>query len=389
MTAKAAPLERTGENPAALTVLFAGGGTGGHLFPGIAVAEELRRRRPASAILFAGSERPIDRRILERSGFETVPLPAESLTTLRRAPWRFVRGTWNSFRAARRLLAERRPTVVVGLGGFASAAVVASAARRRIPVVLLEQNVIPGRATRWLSRWCDALCVSFPETLEHLPAKWRRRCVVTGNPVREEIVKLHHRKRECEADRSERTLLVLGGSLGSQSVNELTLAFAERSAAELRGWRIAHQAGEQAAAVASQYTALGVSADVASFFENMPDQYARADLVVSRAGATTLAEVACAGIPAVLIPYPLAADDHQRVNADVFAGAGAAISVSERPSLGAATVELCRVLKPLLVDADERSARGQAMRSRAMPDAAARVAETIEKVCIETPTVRR
>ena len=174
------------------TFVFAGGGTGGHLFPGIAVAEELRRRNPSTRIVFVGSTRAIELSIVAEHRLEHRMLTVEPLPQLRRNPLRFAFRNWQAWRGAIRLLKELRPTAVIGLGGFASAPLVWAASRHRIPVVLLEQNVIPGRTTRWLSRFADQVCVSFAETRPRLARA--RSVIVTGNPVRAEIAALHDRQ---------------------------------------------------------------------------------------------------------------------------------------------------------------------------------------------------
>lgn len=366
--------------PGEAPYLFAGGGTGGHLFPGIAVAEELRRRRPGTRILFVGSERPIDQRILAQSGFETAPLPTESLATLKRAPWRFA---WRMFRALRiawHLIRDRRPAAVIGLGGFASGPVVWAASRRRIPVILLEQNVIPGRATRWLSRWAETICLSFDETTDRLASGNRARCRVTGNPVRQEIAAMAGAaRREPSVESGRPTLLVLGGSLGSRSLNTLMTTFASESPTALSGWRIMHQAGDEANVIRGRYPTDGLDVEVRPFLEDMPAWLRRADLVVGRAGATTLAEIACAGLPAVLVPFPHAADDHQRANAEAYVRSGAAAMVLERSEVTHTLAEFRATVLPLLADADRRAAASRAMRSLARPHAAVQVADIVEQ----------
>lgn len=355
--------------------LFAGGGTGGHLFPGIAVASELRRRFSDVRVVFAGSEREIDRRILAESGFTSVPLPSESFATFRRHPWRFVANTFRAFRSAGALLRTERPACVVGLGGFASAPVVWAASRRRVPVVLLEQNTVPGRATRWLGSRASALCLSFEESLGRLPKSRRSRAVVTGNPVRAEIAAL---ATTVPASTAPPTLLVLGGSQGSRSVNAAVLAAVRHLTEALRSWKIVHQTGPtQVDEAAAEYTRLGLVADVAAFFTDLPERYRTATIAVSRAGATTLAELACAGLPAVLIPYPQAADDHQRINAGVFERRGAAVVVEENSNGDSVAASLKTALTPLLTDESVRARAGAAMRSLARPEAACRAAELI------------
>jgi UDP-N-acetylglucosamine--N-acetylmuramyl-(pentapeptide) pyrophosphoryl-undecaprenol N-acetylglucosamine transferase len=362
------------------TFVFAGGGTGGHLFPGFAVADELLTRDPLARVVFAGGGRPIEQRVLAGSRFERLVLPCESLRDACRHPLRFV---WNNMRACRlaaRWIAESSPDLVFGLGGFASAPFVWSAARRGIPVVLLEQNVVAGRATRWLSRRANLACVSFPETANELGRAVR--VCVTGNPVRRPIASI----RACDRRPAGglRTLLVLGGSQGAQAVNQAMLESVAALRASLADWRIVHQTGlEQAESVARRYRELRVSAVVRPFFDDLPDWYRVADLAVARAGATTLAELACAGVPALLVPYPHAARDHQRHNAQAFAAAGAARVIFQRSRLALTAAELSRNLLEIVDSAGIRDRMGQAMHRLARPGAAAAVVEHVEMLLSE------
>lgn len=365
---------------ASRTFLFAGGGTGGHLFPGLAVAEELRRRDPDVRILFAGSGRAIEREILAATGYDHIVLPSESTAVLRRRPWRFA---WNTLRAlagARRLLRDARPAVVIGLGGFASVPVVWMAARRGVPTVLLEQNTIPGRATRWLSRRATLVCVSFEETARFLPQGTHT--AVTGNPVRPQIAGLADTPSPRDESQSgpdaRPILLVLGGSQGATGINDAMMTAAELRREELRGWQIVHQTGpRQVDAVRAQYERLGLSAVVEPFFSDLSEWYRRAMVVVSRAGATTLAELACAGCPAMLVPYPEAVGDHQTHNAQVFAAAGAAVIVPQQSSPHITAESLSRALETLLRAPDTRARMGEAMRRLARPRAADDVARRV------------
>ena len=300
------------------TFLFAGGGTGGHLFPGIAIADELRRRNNSARIVFVGSTRDIEAKILTEHRIEHRTLAVESLTTWKRSPYRFVRGNWQAWRAAKRLLNELHPSAVIGLGGYASAPLVWAASRCRVPVILIEQNVIPGRTTRWLSRFADHVCVTFEESRSRLTGA--RQITVTGNPVREQIAALHANSPLTSPQSvdiiSKPTLLILGGSQGADSLNDAVMAAISRLPEMVSDWKLIHQTGpRQVDQIRSMYSNLGLNAQVESFFYDLPQRYASATVVISRAGATTLAELACDGVPMILVPYPHAADDHQRENA--------------------------------------------------------------------------
>ncbi|MBL8851757.1 MAG: undecaprenyldiphospho-muramoylpentapeptide beta-N-acetylglucosaminyltransferase [Planctomycetaceae bacterium] len=347
------------------TFVFAGGGTGGHLFPAIAVARRLRSRVPDARIVFVGGSRPVEGDILSRELFERRQLAAAASTDLKRNPLRFAWRHWQARRTATAWLKELQPRAVIGCGGYVSVPVALAANRARVPVVLLEQNVIPGRATSWLARHAQTVCMSFEETAQHLPRGVRT--VVTGNPVRDEIAALATLPGPPRAGR--RTLLILGGSQGAASINEAILLFAERNRAQLAHWHIVHQTGPRdEAGVRERYSRLSLNAEVAAFFVDMAGIYVRADLAVSRAGATSLAELACAGLPAVCVPYPGAVRDHQRHNAQWYERRGAAVCVADGE-----IDELQSALQPLLTDTARRQQMADCMRSCALPSATDRV----------------
>ncbi len=363
------------------TYLFAGGGTGGHLFPGIAVAQQLQQREPNARLLFVGSSKELEQSILARNHLDHRPLPVESLLTLKRHPLRFAIQNWRAWLAARQLIREVRPAVVVGLGGYASAPVVWAAARAGIPVVLLEQNVIPGRTTRWLSRSAALVCISFADATSRLPNA--RAVELTGNPLRNEIAELHS-QRSSNRGASPRELLILGGSQGADSMNDAVVIAARLLANDLRSWRVVHQAGpRQADSIRDAYRSLAIDATVAPFFDDMAERYRAASLVVSRAGATTLAELTCCGLPMILLPFRYAADDHQRANAMSLQERGAAVIVEHREAADETARELAAQLQSLIADDDRREAMGVAAHALGRPDAAAVVASRIQALAAD------
>ncbi|MEX0727075.1 MAG: undecaprenyldiphospho-muramoylpentapeptide beta-N-acetylglucosaminyltransferase [Planctomycetaceae bacterium] len=360
--------------------IFAGGGTGGHLFPGMAVAEELRRREAGVAIEFWGTERELERRILAEHGWPHRSMSGEPSTSLRRHPLRVMRGNWQAYRQARRWLSEHPPAAVIGLGGFSSAPVVYAAQRLGVPIVLLEQNTIPGRATRYLCRWADVVCTSFPETQSYL----RNGCRVelTGNPISGEMRKMGITRSAAEEESASvhlpLHLLILGGSQGASAINHAVTAAIPRLKSHLQDWQIVHQTGAaDLEHVQAEYAHHEVAATVAAFLSPMSDAYAHAGCVVSRAGATTLAELACCGIPAILIPYPHAVNQHQLRNAEFFGDKHAAIIVEQREDAEDFSARLADQLATLLTDASRRTEMSQAMRRLAYPDAAATVADLV------------
>jgi UDP-N-acetylglucosamine--N-acetylmuramyl-(pentapeptide) pyrophosphoryl-undecaprenol N-acetylglucosamine transferase len=265
---------------------------------------------------------------------------------------------------------------VIGLGGFASVPTVLAATHRRIPTLILEQNAIPGRATRFLAGRVAAVCTAFKETAGRLPTS--ARVEDTGNPVRAAIAALS-RNESGPAVPVPPILLVLGGSQGAESLNEAVVAMLVKQLPQLAGWRIVHQAGAaQYEQVADACRAARFDHVVRPFFENISDWYSRTTLAVSRAGATTLAELACAGCPAILIPYPHAADNHQLANARVFEAAGAATVIQHGQFASETAGWLATTISTLAGDESRRAVMRQAMRSLARPDAARNVVAVLQ-----------
>ena len=360
----------SGDRP---TVVFAGGGTGGHLFPGIAVAEALERRGVSARCLFVGSTRSVERQIVSENGFEHIALPVESSSLLWQSPVRFANRMWKSAQVARGLLPECKAAIVVGLGGFASVPVVWAARQCEIPIILLEQNAVPGRATSWLSRRAELTCLGFAEAGHRLPARCRQ--LVTGNPVLSKIAVLADAAATGERDR---TLLVLGGSQGSAALNEAFVSSVERRPEIFDGWKIVHQTGRRdIETMQTRYASLNQEVHLAPFFDDLAAHYRNAGLAVARAGALTLSELACAGVPAVLVPYRKAVRNHQRLNAYAFEHVGAARIVRQSVDPAVTCRRLAEELSQLLPNDGLRGRMARAIRSLARPEAASLVAEQV------------
>jgi UDP-N-acetylglucosamine--N-acetylmuramyl-(pentapeptide) pyrophosphoryl-undecaprenol N-acetylglucosamine transferase len=351
-----------------LHVVVAGGGTGGHLYPGIAVARELLRREPDAQISFAGTARGIESRVIPREGFALDVLRSVGLRGA--SPLAYARGLALiplGLADAWRILSHRKPDVVIGVGGYSSGPVVLAAVLRRIPTLLLEQNAVPGLTNRSLAHLVDAAAVTFEETVTY----FGRRGFVTGNPVRAEFLEERAEPDETGAPR----VLIFGGSQGAHAINMAMVEAAPKLAAHRGGLAITHQTGERdLALVRDEYRRAGLEARVEPFLFTMDREIKRADLVVSRAGATTLAELTAAGKPAVLIPLPTAADDHQRKNAEVLARAGAAEVLDQRTLTGG---QLADRIFALAADAARRDAMGRAARTLARPHAARAIADRV------------
>ena len=353
-----------------LTVVIAGGGTGGHLYPGIAVAREILRRVPSALVSFAGTARGLEWRIVPKEGFDldvlrSAGLKGKSMASRLRGVALVPAGLFDAWR----ILSRRRPRVVVGVGGYSSGPVVLAAALRGIPTLLLEQNAVPGLTNRLLARWVRAAAVTYEQTLSYFGG----RGFVAGNPVRAEFL-------APPAPIDTRPpgvlrVLILGGSQGAHAVNVAMVAAAPRLVRLHPGLEVVHQTGERdLAAVREGYRRAGVAARTEPFLDAVAREMIAADLVVCRAGATTLAELAASARPAVLVPFPAATDDHQRRNARLLVDAGAAAMVEERSLTGES---LADVAGALLADAERRDAMGGAMHRFATPEAAARIVDRV------------
>ena len=347
-----------------LRVIVAGGGTGGHLFPGLAVADALAKRRPCR-IVFVGASRGIETRVVGKRGFPLRTLPVRALrgqgplglaTSALRLPASLV--------SAWRLVDELRPELLIGVGGYASAPAVVAGWARRIPTVLLEQNAHPGLTNRLLARFADRVCVAFPESAPYFPSG---RTIETGNPVRPPVSQPAERRPEGFS------ILIFGGSAGAHRLNEIGVEAMERLAGPAPRARIVHQTGEADFAwVRARYRERSIEADVRPFIDDMAAAYAGADLVVCRAGATTLAELTALGKPAVLVPYPYAADDHQRKNAQSLVGRGAAMMILDREL---SAENLSQAIGELRAQPERLAAMATAASALGRPDAAERVVD--------------
>lgn len=355
-------------------VVFAGGGTAGHLFPGLAVAEQLAEDLPGLRVTFAGTGRGLERQRVTDAGFAYLALDSRPLPRGLQGALPFLYHQAAGYLHARRFLLDHSVRAVVGLGGYASVPMAYAATRCGVPLILLEQNAIPGRATRWLARRAMLVCTAFHQSHGRLPPGTARR--MTGNPLRRGFVT---RREDPQCSPSGRRLVVLGGSGGAQSLNEAVPQALWRIGKALAGWTILHQAGAgQEDATRARYRQLGLRAQVVPFLDDMPAVLARTDMAICRAGGTTLAELAASGVPAILIPYPHAAEAHQHANAQLFAAAGAALVLDQRQSPW--DVELSRLAGALLSNPSQRSRMGLAMRRLALPDAAWDVATLVRQV---------
>jgi UDP-N-acetylglucosamine--N-acetylmuramyl-(pentapeptide) pyrophosphoryl-undecaprenol N-acetylglucosamine transferase len=358
-----------------LKLVIAGGGTSGHINPALAIADQVRLDHPDAQIWFCGTARGLESELVPRAGYEFIPIRARGLPNRLNREFMAAVADFLAGRAeCRKLLRKIRPDAVVGTGGYVCSPLVSAAARLKIPVLLHEQNAWPGRSNRLMARHSQVVCISLAGAERHF--RTRAPIVLTGNPVRPVFFQLDRRqaRQSLGLDPDSRVVLATGGSLGARSINEAVLGLAAEPAFQTllaRERLVIHLACGQQHASDIQARAAGLPwLVVHAYLHNMPDYLAAADLVISRAGAMTCAELAALGKPAILIPYPFAAGDHQTANARVLEAAGAAITLADRELTAARLAgELARLLPdtPRLTQMSERAAH------LAAPDAAAKI----------------
>jgi UDP-N-acetylglucosamine--N-acetylmuramyl-(pentapeptide) pyrophosphoryl-undecaprenol N-acetylglucosamine transferase len=350
-----------------MRLMLTGGGTGGHLFPAIATAEALCARLPGSEILFVGTRRKMDSKALKQYGYASCSIHSKGLKGknilsllqgLAVLPLSFLEAMYHILRF--------QPDVVMGVGGYVTGPVVAAARILGKPTLIHEQNSVPGLANRKLGCLVNRVCLSLPGSGKAFPEK---KTVLTGNPVRHAILELAQATHAVT--KTSKTLVVLGGSLGAHRVNELVWQALALGHPGLHGIRVIHQTGPaDVESVRAMYKKNQINATVEAFFDDMAAIYSEADLLVSRAGATTLAELALLGKPAILIPYPYAADNHQVKNAGFYVEGGGAKMFLEKdlsPEI------LAQELGVLFEDQQQISVMSSAMGKRSFPDAAEQI----------------
>jgi UDP-N-acetylglucosamine--N-acetylmuramyl-(pentapeptide) pyrophosphoryl-undecaprenol N-acetylglucosamine transferase len=354
-----------------MRVLIAAGGTGGHIYPGIAVAQEIMRRDANSKVLFVGTERGLENRLVPQAGFELSLIDSAGLKNVTMAAR--IRGLAmlpTSFLSAWSIIKKFNPDVVVGAGGYVSGPVVLTAAITRRPTLVMESNALPGWTNRVLARFVDRAAVSFEQALPF----FRGKGVVTGNPVRRDFFEIPPKQREA----GRFSLLIFGGSQGARAINEAMVA----ALPQLKGFglRIKHQTGPtDFQRMEAAYSAAGWidDAKVSSYIDDMVADFSSADLVICRAGATTTAELIAAGKAAVMIPFPFAADDHQRKNAEALQASGAARMILQKDLSGD---RLASEIIEMVKHPEAVSSMETAIRKLARGDAAVAAVDMIEEL---------
>lgn len=366
-----------------LRFLLSGGGTSGHITPALAIAEQIRMDHPDAEIRFCGTARGLESDLVPRAGYEFFPIRARGLPSkpspeMLRALADFVAGR----RQCRQLLREFRPNAVIGTGGYVCSPVVSAAASLGIPVLLHEQNAFPGRSNRLMARKAAAVCISFPGTEQHFPA--RTRVTLTGNPVRAAFFGLERdqARQALSIDPAAPLILVIGGSLGARTLNQAILGL--DLAETWRGWSSGPLPAVILAAGRQQFAEVSAAAStgkpwlsVREYIHDIDLHMASADLIICRAGAMTCAELAALGRPSILVPYPFAAGDHQTFNARSLADAGAALLC---PDAALTPAYLRKTLQELFTDPARLKAMGLAAAGLARPNAARDICRRLYEV---------
>jgi len=346
-----------------MRVILAGGGTGGHVIPALAIARELQSRHAAECC-FIGTSRGIETRLVPAAGFPLELIHVGALNQVSLATRiKTLLGLPLAVLSSLRIVRKFRPDVMIGVGGYASGPAMLAAALSRVPTVAFEPNVVPGFANRMVARFVSAAAVHFEET-----KKYFRNCRVTGVPVRAEFFELPQGELATPP-----TVLVFGGSQGARAINQAMTGAMATLRGRIPGIKLLHQTGERDYdTTVAAYAKLRMPVEVFKFMDDMPAMFARADLTISRSGASTVAEIAAAGKPSVFVPFPKAADDHQRRNAEAMQKAGAAVMLEERDLTPA---KLADTIAELLSNPVELKAMSLAAKGMAHPNATRDIVE--------------
>ena len=361
---------------------FAGGGTGGHIYPAIAVAEKIVELEPEAKIHFFCSSRHIDTQILKQTGFEYTRLPAKGFSFRPDKLISFCSSFLKSCRIAKELIAESKKPTVIGVGGFVAAPVCRAAHKIKIPVVLINVDILPGRANKLIARWAREIFVQFEETAEYFD-KTKAKISVVGCPLRggfdnPEPDKI---KSKLGLDENKKTLLITGASSGAQSINEAVCSLLEKLADFSDNWQIVHLTGWTGFDdVKKKYADTGISHRILGYCDDMSDLLSAADLVIGRVGAVSVAEYAAASIASICMPYPYHTDRHQYLNADKLVEAGAAVIVDDLPDVKERAKLLWEKLELLLKDDKKRQQMIRACQAVAKRKAASEIAEKLAKI---------
>ena len=362
-----------------VSFFFAGGGTGGHIYPAMAIAEQILQRQPEAGIHFFHSTRGADERILGSTAFHRLTLPATGLFFHPAKLLRFVSTFRKSYQVARRVIAESRNPVVIGIGGYVAEPVCLAGHKLGAPVVLVNVDIVPGRANRLSARWADEIFVQFEESRAYFGRRGGRVSVV-GCPLRSGFAHPEpaRAREELGLDADKMVLLITGASSGSASINEAVCRLLPQLEPFADTWQIVHLTGlDHYETVASRYESAGIRHTVRGYYDRMPDLFAAADLVVGRTGAVSVAEYAAAGVATICMPYPHHKDMHQYLNAGKLVEVGAAIIVDDVPDVDDRVGWLWEELEDLMTHDDKRREMAEACKDVARLSAASDIAERL------------
>ena len=358
---------------------FAGGGTGGHIYPALAVAEQITKKGDNSSILFFCSSREIDARILSQSGYEFLPLPAIGFSKSPRRLLQFCMQLVKSYYFVKQILTPlRKNAVVIGTGGFVTAPVVFAAKSLGIPVYLINVDTVPGKANRVLARYAKKVFVQFEQSRPFFP---NRQVDVVGCPLRSDFQTpdMHKAFSDLALEEGKKVLLVTGASSGSSNINNAMISILPELGEFADQWQIVHLTGMlHIDEVKQAIEGLGITYHAVDYYDDMPSLLAASDVVVGRAGAVSIAEFAAAGVPAICLPYPYHKDNHQRKNAQVLVDAGAAVIVEDNIESPAQTAQnLLTALKELMGSEPKRTVMAACARDIGTSTAAEQIVEMI------------
>jgi UDP-N-acetylglucosamine--N-acetylmuramyl-(pentapeptide) pyrophosphoryl-undecaprenol N-acetylglucosamine transferase len=361
---------------------FAGGGTGGHIYPAIAVAEQIAKLEPTAKIHFFCSTRSIDAQILRQAGLEYTALPAKGLGF---QPGKFIgfcTSFWKSYRMAKKIIAASDSPVITGICGFVAAPACKAAHKLKTPVVLLNVDILPGRANKMIARFADEIYVQFEDTIQHL-AKYKEKINLVGCPLRSSFSHPEPDKavEQLGLNKNKKILLITGASSGSENINDAVCSLLEKLDAFADSWQIVHLTGRaNIEKIKQRYVNIKIGHKVLGYYDDMSNLLAAADLVIGRSGAVSVAEYAAAEVPSICMPYPYHKDRHQYLNAGKLVEAGAAIIVDDLPDATERAEWLWQELEALMKDEKQRQAMAGACRAVASLDAGCKVAERLVNI---------
>jgi UDP-N-acetylglucosamine--N-acetylmuramyl-(pentapeptide) pyrophosphoryl-undecaprenol N-acetylglucosamine transferase len=358
---------------------FAGGGTGGHIYPAIAIVERIIKLERGAKVHFFCSARDIDSQILSQTGFEYTSLPVCGFSTRPGKLISFCTSFLESCRIAKRVIIESKSAVVIGVGGFVSAPVCFAAHKLKVPIVLLNVDIVPGRANKIIARWADKIFVQFEDTRQYF-AKRGVKVHVVGCPLRIGFDNPEPEKAigQLGLERGKKTLLITGASSGSENINEAICSLLEKLDGFTDGWQIVHLTGQaNFEDVQKRYVGVKISHKVLDYFDDMPNLLSAADLVVGRSGAVSVAEYAAANVPSICIPYPYHKDRHQYLNAGKLVEVGAAVIVDDLPQRKDTARRLWAELEELMKDEKKRKKMAENCKAVSNVQASSKIAEQL------------